>query len=78
MGGGAEDRAFVVLESGQPRGDVGGVVVSHFRREPQVGAQERSSQLGYQFLAGIAFVAPGLATEIALQPGNTGDQLTIL
>jgi hypothetical protein len=63
MGGGAENCPLVVLKSCQPRSDVGSVVVPHFRRESQVGAQERGSQFGHQLLARIALVAPGLAAQ---------------
>jgi hypothetical protein len=44
------------------------VVVTHLRRQAKVGAKERCSKLGNQFLAGIAFVAPGLAAKVTLQP----------
>jgi hypothetical protein len=67
VGGGAENRALIVLEHRKPHGDVGGMVVPHFRRQAKVGAQERGSQLGHQFLAGIALVAPALAAKVALQ-----------
>ena len=68
MGCGAENRPLVVLQNRELCGNVGCVVVPYFRRESQVGAQERGSKLGDQFLAGIALVAPGLAAKVTLQP----------
>jgi hypothetical protein len=44
-----------------------GVIVADFRSQLKVCAQERGTQLGDQLLAGITFVAPRLAAEIALQ-----------
>jgi site-specific recombinase XerC len=41
------------------------MVITYFRRQLQIGAQECAAQLGNEFLAGIAFIAPGLAPEIA-------------
>jgi hypothetical protein len=40
VGGGGEDRAVVVLQDLQPRGDVGGVIVPDLRGEFEIGAQE--------------------------------------
>jgi len=66
VGCGLNDGALVVLEDFEPGGDVRRVVVSNFRRQLQFGAEESGPQLGYQLLPGIAFVAPGLAAEVAL------------
>ena len=70
MGGGGEDRAALVLQNFQPRGEVGGVVVADLRGEFEIGAQESGAQLGDEFLAGIAFVAPALASEITVKAGR--------
>lgn len=43
------------------------MVVPHFRREAEVCAEERGSQFGDQFLAGVALVAPGLAAKVTVQ-----------
>jgi hypothetical protein len=43
------------------------MVITHFRCQLQVGAQECAAQFGNEFLAGIAFIPPGLAPEIADQ-----------
>src|ERR1039457_873346 len=53
-----------------PRGDVGGVIVADLRGEFEIGAQESGAQLGNEFLGCIAFVAPALASEIALKTGR--------
>ena len=55
------------LSTFKPRRDVGGVVVADFRRQFQVGAEESGAELGHEFLAGIALVAPGLAAEIPVE-----------
>jgi hypothetical protein len=46
MGGGAEYRALVVLQYRDPRRDVGGVILADFRRQTQIGAKERGTELG--------------------------------
>ena len=70
VGCGLEDGALVVLEDFEPRGDIGGVVVAYFRRKFQIAAEKRGTQFGHEFLAGIAFVAPGLAPEVTFQTGG--------
>ena len=37
------------------------MVITHFRRQLQIGAQKCAAQLGNEFLAGVALIAPGLA-----------------
>ena len=63
--GGAEDFPVVILENLKPGRKVGGVVVLNLRSQFQVGAKKCGTQLSYEFLAGVTFVAPGLAAEIA-------------
>jgi hypothetical protein len=67
---GGEDGALVVFQHLEPGGDIRRVIFTHFRREFEVGAEESASQLRYEFLAGIALVAPGFATEVAVEPGR--------
>ena len=43
------------------------MVITYFRRRLQIGAQECAAQLGNEFLAGVALIAPGLLAEIAVQ-----------
>ena len=43
------------------------MIGSDFGSQLEIGAEESRRQLGDQFLAGVAFVAPGLAAEIAGQ-----------
>jgi hypothetical protein len=67
VGSGLEDSAVIVLQNLEPRGDVGCMVFLDFRRDFETGAKERGAQLGNEFLASIAFVAPNLAAEVTIQ-----------
>ena len=67
IGRGREDEALVVGQHLQPVVDIGGVVWPGSQLEIEVGAQEGSAQLGDQFLAGIAVIAPALAAEVAVE-----------
>ncbi len=69
VGGGLEDEPLVILQNGEPGGDVGGVIIADLGRQFQIGAQERRSQFRDEFLVGIGFVAPGLAAEVAGEAG---------
>lgn len=46
------------------------MIVAHFRCDPESRAEEGAGQFGNQLLAGIAFVAPGLAAEAAVETGR--------
>jgi hypothetical protein len=70
MGGCAEYRPLVVLQHRDPRRDIGGVILADFRREVEVGAEERCAKLGYKLLDGVAFIAETLAAEIAVKSGR--------
>jgi len=65
--GSLEDGPGVVLQNLEPGRDVGGVVFLDFRGDFEIGAKESRAQLGHEFLAGIAFVAPGLAAEVPVE-----------
>ena len=67
MSGGAEDRAFVVLQDLQPRRDIRRMIGTVFEAQPEIGAQERRTQFGNELFAGIAFIAEALAPEIAVK-----------
>jgi hypothetical protein len=67
VGGCRENRALVILEDGQPGCDIGGMVFPDLWCEAEVGGQEGTGKFCHQFLAGVAFVAPVLAAEIAIQ-----------
>jgi len=67
IGGGLDDAALVVFEDFEPVGNITDVVLTHFRRQLQIGAQKCAAQLGNQFLAGVALIAPMLPAEIAGQ-----------
>ena len=49
VGGGLEDRPVVVLQNGEPGGDVGSVVLTDFRGEFKVCAKERGAQFGDEY-----------------------------
>jgi hypothetical protein len=59
--------ALVVPEHVEPGRDVRGVIVPDFRRQFQVSAEESRAELGHEFLAGIALIAPGFAPEIPVE-----------
>lgn len=52
--GGSEYRLIVVLEDGQPIGDVRSVFLSRVRSESKIGAEKGGSELGYQFFHGVS------------------------
>lgn len=68
MGGGAEDCALDFLQDLQPALDIGGVILPRLGGQGQIGTQKRRAQLGDQFLAGVAFIAPALAAKVAVKP----------
>jgi len=45
VGGGGEDRALVVLEHLQPRGDIGGVIFARLGREAEIGGEKGAAKL---------------------------------
>jgi hypothetical protein len=65
---GSEDRAFVVLQNFKPVRDVTGMIFSRLRSDAKIGGQERAAKFGNKLLGGIAFVAPTLASELAIEP----------
>lgn len=46
MGGGAEDGALVLLQHLEPVVDIGGMLITGFWRQAEVGAKERRAKLG--------------------------------
>ena len=58
MRGRCEDGAGILLEDFNPVGDVGGIFLTRFLVQVQVGADKGAAQFGDQFLGGIAGVAP--------------------
>ena len=67
MRGGTEDSALVILEDGEPVGNIGGVILAGHKGQFEVSAQEGRTQLGDKFFLGIAFVAPFLAPEFTVE-----------
>jgi hypothetical protein len=65
MGRGANNRAAVILQDGQPVADVIGMADG--RHDTKAGTQEGAAKFGDQFLAGISRVAkaPGEVTRKA-------------
>jgi hypothetical protein len=70
VGGCLKDGAFVLLQDAEPVAQVGGVVVTGFRRDAEVAAEERGPDLGDQFLAGVAVVTELPASEVPVEPGR--------
>jgi hypothetical protein len=68
VGGGCEDRPLVSLKDFQPAFDVGCMILTRFQLQPEVGCQERAAQFGDQLFLGVAFIAPALAPEVAVEP----------
>lgn len=68
MGGSGKDRALVAFENLQPALDIGGMIGARFRRQAKISTKESRAQLGHQFFAGVAFIAPALAAKLAIQP----------
>src|SRR3546814_9677949 len=70
VGGGLEDGPLVVLQDLEPGGHIGGMIRADLWRDTEVGAEKSRADLGDQLLAGVAFVAPPLAPQIAVEPGR--------
>ena len=70
MGGGLEDNACIVLQNFQPVSDVGCVLLARLGRQFQIGAEERSPQLGNELFLRVAFVAPLRGTQNTLQDAS--------
>ena len=68
VSGGSEDRTLVALQNFKPVRDVVRVIFSRLRRDAEVGGQERAAKFGNKLLGGIAFVAPTLASKLAIEP----------
>lgn len=58
-----EDGALVFVQGLEPGGDIGGVVRTVFERKPEIGAQERSAQLGDQLFLRVTGIAKALLVE---------------
>jgi len=67
VGGGGEDGAGVVLEDFEPVRDIGGVILAGFERQFQVGAQERGSEFGNEFLLRVGVAAETVPAEIPVE-----------
>ena len=52
--GSLEDGALIIAQDLQPVADIGRVILA--RLDLEIGGQERRTQLGDKFLAGVAFV----------------------
>ena len=65
---GGEDCAFVVLEHLEPRRDIGTVIVTRFKTDLKICAEERAAQFSNKFFGCIAFIAPALAAKTAIKP----------
>lgn len=64
---GGEYGSLVILQNLQPFGDIGSVILAHFRRDVEIRAQECACNLRDQFFACITFIAPLLAAEVTVE-----------
>jgi len=67
LGRSGEQGAFVLAKDAQPVREISGVIGPGVVGNPEIRAKECGSKLGNQFLGGIAFVAPALAAEFAVE-----------
>jgi hypothetical protein len=67
VAGCGEYRPLVVLQSFQPSGDIGRVVVPDLRDKLKVGAQESRAKLGNKLLHRIALIAKPLSLKIPVK-----------
>jgi hypothetical protein len=68
--GGGKDRPLVLTQDFQPRSDISGMILTGFRGDAQVGAQEGRPDLRNQFLHGVTGIAETLAAEVAVEAGG--------
>ena len=54
------------------------MIVADFRGEFEIGAEESASQLGDEFLVGIARIAPALAPEFTVKAGRVLRPVTVM
>ena len=67
MSGGREDSACVALEDREPVAEIGGVVLADVGRDAEISTEEGGTEFRDEFLAGIAFVAEALATQVTVK-----------
>ena len=60
---GLHDGAGVVLQDPNPACEITGMVGARLNRQAKVGGKEGCAKFGDQFLAGVTFIAPFLASE---------------
>jgi hypothetical protein len=78
VGGGLKDRPIVILQNGQPGRDIRSMILTDLRRELKVCAKKRGTQLSNELLAGVAFIAPAFAAEVALNARRVFDPVRIM
>lgn len=61
FGGRGDDGPLVVLQHLEPAFQIGGGVVARIVGHSKISAEERSGELGYQLLDGVAFTAESAA-----------------
>lgn len=76
MGGGGENRPLVVLQHGEPRSDIGSMIVASLGREAEIGGEKGAAKLSDQLFCGIALVAPALAAELPVEAGGMTSRVT--
>jgi len=76
MLGRREDEALLVLQHGEPRSDVRGIVFPHVGRDAEVGAKECRTEFRDEFLERIAFVAVALSAKVLVSGRRMNGAMT--
>ncbi len=67
MGSGLEDGVLVIFQNLEPALNIGCMVAARFWRQLKIGTQESGTEFGHKLFAGVAFVAPAFAPQIAVK-----------
>jgi hypothetical protein len=62
----------------QPACDIGCMILARFKSQLQVGTQERSSELGYQFFDCVSFAPEPMTAEVTVKPALVARPMTFM
>jgi hypothetical protein len=54
------------------------VVVARLGRQAEIGGEEGAAEFGHEFFGGVAFVAPALAPEFAVEAGGVARPMGLM